>query len=82
VLKKIEQHGWRSMNWKNGFTMLHWAAGKGNHEICRYLLELNGDARAADGNNRSPLDIATDRGDTELVAILTSKRKSIFPMSR
>jgi len=83
VLKTIERHGWSSMKWKDGFTMLHWAAGKGNRDICRYLMEIGGDANAVDRNNRTPLDIATDRGDTEILAVLTSKRKkSIFPRSR
>jgi len=41
LLDQIDKTGWRSMNWKNNYTLLHWAAGHGQGALCRYLIQLN-----------------------------------------
>lgn len=70
VLSQIEQHGWRSMNWRDGFTMLHWAANKGHKDICQYLCSLDADPNARDGQGRTALDLARESGSTDIVIAL------------
>merc|ERR1712046_63177 len=38
VLDQIRINGWRSMSWREDYTMLHWAASKGHKDLCSYLV--------------------------------------------
>merc|ERR1740129_2231487 len=71
VLQQIEAHGWDSMNWKDGFTMLHWATDKGHVDLCRYLVQLDADPNTRDNRGRSAVDVATERGNHQLLPVLT-----------
>eukprot|EP00811_Abedinium_folium_P036252 NODE_8979_length_1455_cov_3.017319.p1 GENE.NODE_8979_length_1455_cov_3.017319~~NODE_8979_length_1455_cov_3.017319.p1 ORF type:complete len:424 (-),score=112.67 NODE_8979_length_1455_cov_3.017319:39-1310(-) len=67
VLERITEQGWASVpSWKDGFTMLHWAAREGHAELCEYLVHLQADANAQDISGRTPLDIALKAGHSEL----------------
>jgi len=46
ALRQVENRGWSAVGWQDGFTLLHWAAGKGRAELCRYLLELRAETLA------------------------------------
>lgn len=74
VLVQIRTHGWRSMSWRDGYTMLHWAANKGHKDICTYLVELDADPNRADGHGRTPIDIARNAGNQELTSLLQDLR--------
>eukprot|EP00969_Alexandrium_andersonii_P136308 6030584-Alexandrium_andersonii.AAC.1 len=65
ALATIERDGWHAVKWKNGFTLLHWAAGKGHPELCGYLVRLGGDLEARDGEGRTPMDCAIQAGHAE-----------------
>jgi len=70
VLTQIETQGWHSVRWKDDFTMLHWAATKGNKELCGYLVRLNADPGSKDNKDRTPADCARNAGfDSILSAI-------------
>merc|ERR1712070_357882 len=70
VLEQIEMHGWHSMNWRDDFTMLHWAAMKGHTELVKYLIHLDADVLAVDSQGRTPTNMARDQGHHELVSVL------------
>jgi len=79
VLAQVRTHGWRSMSWRDGYTMLHWAANKGHGDICEYLVQLDADPNKADGHGRTPIDIARNNGNQELMnklQDLTSRRRA------
>mmetsp|Transcript_124 Transcript_124/g.357 ORF Transcript_124/g.357 Transcript_124/m.357 type:complete len:719 (-) Transcript_124:43-2199(-) len=70
LLKRVELHGWTSVNWKDGFSMLHWAAKRGNTPLCRYLVQLDADPNARDSNAETPLDFAIAGGHAETAGFL------------
>jgi len=70
VLSQVETNGWKSVKWKDGFTMLHWAAEKGNEDFCKYLLQLNANPLALDGQSRSSVDCARSNRFVDLAKIL------------
>jgi len=74
VLDQIREHGWRSMTWRDGYTMLHWAANKGHADLCAYLVELDADPNARDGQNRTPIDIAFKNSNQDLASTLQDLR--------
>jgi len=81
VLTQIETYGWQSMNWREGYSMLHWAASKGNKDVCKYLVELNADQLSKDDQGRTAVDIAKEN-DKELANFLLrlgGGRPSIVP---
>lgn len=58
VLEQVENEGWEKMDWKNGWTLLHWAAKAGHADVCEYLMALRADARSRDAQGKSPIDLA------------------------
>lgn len=86
VLEQIQTFGWRSMSWKEGFTMLHWAAKQGHGDLCRALVQYDADPSSADSHDRTPIDIARAHGHEEVVPILqdlrAQRRKSMAPRRR
>jgi len=82
VLETIETRGWHAVKWKDDLTMLHWAAGKGNKDLCQYLIKLNGDVNALDSQARTPADCARSAGHSSLLSLLEgpqafARKKSI-----
>jgi len=75
LLQQIEATGWNSVSWKNGYTMLHWAAGKGHGELFRYLVQLNADPTTRDYQSRSPLDLAKQSGNSPVVSIVQESQE-------
>ncbi|CAE8611081.1 unnamed protein product [Polarella glacialis] len=65
VLEQVQSKGWASVAWRDGYTMLHWAASKGEADICTHLLSLGADPDARDKFGRTSLDCATDAHHTE-----------------
>jgi len=70
ILEQVEMNGWPSMNWKDGYTMLHWSADKGYGELCRYLVQIDADPGARDLRDRSPIDVARDAGHHNVASLL------------
>eukprot|EP00930_Biecheleria_cincta_P085634 TRINITY_DN75019_c0_g1_i1.p1 TRINITY_DN75019_c0_g1~~TRINITY_DN75019_c0_g1_i1.p1 ORF type:complete len:827 (+),score=153.16 TRINITY_DN75019_c0_g1_i1:49-2529(+) len=70
ALEQVESRGWHVIKWKDHFTMLHWAAGKGHEDLCAYLIHLNADPTAKDGQGRTPLDCAAAADRTRVVQLL------------
>jgi len=62
VLKRIETQGWHTVTWKDGFTMLHWAAAKGHGRLCDHLVALQADVSAQDSFGHSPMHYARQTG--------------------
>lgn len=73
ILLHVESEGWDSIAWKDGFTMLHWAADKGDVELCRYLLSEGADPWMQDNLGRAPIDFARRAGNLNLVNLLQAK---------
>merc|ERR1712129_17217 len=71
VLKQVESSGWDAVTWKDGYTMLHWAASKGRHDLCDHLLRLRADPADQDKFERTPLDCASQAGHDEVVRRLS-----------
>eukprot|EP00971_Amphidinium_carterae_P001458 29048-Amphidinium_carterae.1 len=38
----VEKDGWDAVDWKGGFTILHWAAEHGRVELCTRLMTAKG----------------------------------------
>mmetsp|Transcript_78648 Transcript_78648/g.138688 ORF Transcript_78648/g.138688 Transcript_78648/m.138688 type:complete len:976 (-) Transcript_78648:110-3037(-) len=95
VLEQVEQQGWNSVAWRDGYTMLHWAASKGKVDLLRRLLSLNGDPDAVDKFDRTALQCAEEaknseaadflrrhtRPKTEKLARSIKKRQTALPSS-
>lgn len=58
------------MNWKDGYTMLHWAAQKDKPELCRYLIDMDADPSGRDAQRRTPLDFAEKHQASQALRIL------------
>ncbi|HSW13975.1 MAG TPA: ankyrin repeat domain-containing protein [Solimonas sp.] len=58
----------------NGDTALHGAAGVGNLEITRLLIEAGADVNAIDGEKRTPLDRAAVNGRREVIRELLAHK--------
>jgi ankyrin repeat protein len=54
----------------NGYTPLHWAAGHGDLETIRILVEAGANAAAPDKLGRLPVDVAHQQGKGSHVAYL------------
>jgi len=67
VLEQVEEQGWQSVTWKDGYTMLHWAAEKGYRDICLYLVELGADVNKIDKQARTPVEYAQKNGHIQVV---------------
>ncbi|CAJ1430312.1 unnamed protein product, partial [Effrenium voratum] len=77
VLKQVVASGWDSVRWKEGFSMLHWAASKGEVDLARYLLQLRADPDARDDTHqRTPLDWAEHEGHVEAAEMLRRQTRS------
>lgn len=72
LLTKIESSGWDSVDWKEGYTMLHWAAGKGQGILCRYLISLGADNASRDNRGRLPADMARINGFSDVAELLST----------
>lgn len=70
VLERIETEGWKTVTWKGGYTMLHWAAAKGLSDLCRYLVGLRADITARDEFDKTPLYYAGQTGGRRTSQIL------------
>jgi ankyrin repeat protein len=72
LLHQIEDKGWKSVDWKDDFTMLHWAASAGNSSLCKYLMTLDANPNATDKHRRTPIDIAREKGHHTAVQVLSA----------
>lgn len=81
AVQQIHRHGWHSVSWDRGYTLLHWAARRDREDLCSYFLSQGADAEECDDSGRCPLDIARDRGNTAalrtLEAGVTDPRSSV-----
>jgi ankyrin repeat protein len=59
-----------------GWTALHWAAGKDEVEVIKVLLEHEADAKLAGRDNRTPLMVARAAGRHAAISVLTAAEKS------
>jgi len=82
VLQQVESQGWHAVKWKDGFTMLHWAAERSYDDLCRYLIELGADPSAVDGQGRTAADCAERSGHSEIANMILEasnyRRKSVY----
>ena len=52
------------------WSPLHFAASKGHVRVVEALLDAGADAQARDGNGRTPLEIAADKGLSDVIPLL------------
>jgi len=77
VLQQVESRGWQSVQWKQGFTMLHWAAQKNEVDLAKHLLSLGADPDARDtAHQRTALDVAERHRNMEVAAVLRPATRS------
>ena len=75
-LQKHTQHDIQQYRDKNGSSLLHYAAGCDDIEICKYLLQLNMNANIQSTNNqRTPLHWAARNGHLEICKLLVIDHK-------
>jgi len=79
VLQQIQQYGWNSMNWRDGYSMLHWAASKGRGDVCEMLARppIDADLDARDREGRTAEDVAREAGYNDIVDLLRRIRTGI-----
>ena len=61
---------------EQGWTALNWAAGRGDADAVRALLDHGADITLTGRDNRTPLRIAKAAGHEEVVAILSEAEKA------
>lgn len=66
---------------KEGTTPLH-LVSRYNIEFCMAILDKHGDKNAADGNGKTPKDIALESGDNNYKQLFTSGRLKLNELSR
>ena len=72
-IESIATHGFRSVKWSAGWSLLHWAAEHGNLEICSFCLDHGADALVRDKVGRSPVDIAVANGRRAVEELLRKR---------
>eukprot|EP00971_Amphidinium_carterae_P303363 6028090-Amphidinium_carterae.1 len=60
LLECVEENGWAYLRWREGRTLLHWAAEKNLEEMCVYLLHHLADLTQQDRSGQSALDCAVN----------------------
>ena len=58
------------LRWKDGYSILHWAAKRGDAELCAWILSLGGDVTLVDANGKNPLAYAQEAGNAETQQVL------------
>lgn len=58
LIRRIDEHGWNQMEWKNGYTLLHWASKNNNPSLCAFLINSRADPKAKDATGKSAVDLA------------------------
>jgi len=61
---------WNHEHFKGLGTPLHRAVELGKSDVTQYLLQIGADRTIKDTKGRTPLDIATDMGDADLIRLL------------
>lgn len=56
---------------KDGYTLLRCAVIIGNLEVIKFLIDKGANIHAKDNKGRTPLDLARERGNTEVVSMLS-----------
>jgi len=74
ILSTVEKEGWHAVKWKDGKSMLHWAAEKGHGELCEYLVRIGADIDVRDGRTRTPVDCADQAGHPEIARLIQTFR--------
>jgi len=70
VMEQIEEYGWDKMQWKKGFTLLHWAAKNDRDDLCGKFMFQKGDPNQKDDNGMSPIDYARANNATDALSRL------------
>jgi ankyrin repeat protein len=70
TLRQIEHHGYGSVRFKGGFTLLHWAAANGNAELCDYLIHVRAFPDAQDSKGRTPISLARTENQFKALDVL------------
>lgn len=81
-LSQVESHGWNSVEWDRGYSLLHWCAKRGLKELCHYLVQLNADPRKNDEKGLSAADYARNNGHSDLAQLLdpNSRTEAAIPV--
>ena len=58
AVEMARDRGWENMVWREGFSLLHWAAKAGRADLCAYFLSLKADPGARDGSALTALGYA------------------------
>jgi hypothetical protein len=67
ALCAIDKYGIEMVNFKNGFTALHWAAKANRADVCKYLLSRKADPSVLDDQRKTPFDYANRLDVKELL---------------
>jgi len=89
VLELVEKDGWDAVDWKGGFTILHWAAEHGRVELCTRLMTAKGSPYDRDTSGKTPIDLAREAGYSMVVTVLQqgappttgAERKSVLGLN-
>jgi len=60
--------------WRDGFSLLHWAAQKDKAHLCERLVRLGADPRTPDHSGAKPIDIAQEHRSYDALATLEAIR--------
>lgn len=77
IVKSLLQYK-AKINWRDAFqaTALHYAAGKGSHELMELMLASGADLQAKDEDGNTALTSAKASGNKDAITVLELKTKS------
>jgi len=70
AVRQVEDNGFYSVPWSDGYTLLHLAAETGNAELATWCLEHYADPNAPDSQGRTPMALAQSYGNYHVTAVM------------
>merc|ERR1711920_372724 len=79
IIDHIDEFGWDSLEWDDGYTLLHWAAKQNMTGLCARFLVTGAKADQKDARGKSAIDYADEAGALAALAQLRSGPPSDEP---
>lgn len=79
IINRVDRVGWKKMTWKNGFTLLHWAAKHDRPDLCAYFMVQGAEATEKDDTGKDALEYAREFGAYSALDVLENEAPPELP---